>query len=147
MHDPLAGQAPPGFPPPEFGHPPSPLPPAATEEVGVKQFRSASAAAGTAPVEFRIDGESFYATPVIPAAVMAEILPLARTGTEAERLNALSRFLDTVLYQESAERLAARMRSPEEPLTLAEVAEVLQWLLEEVYALRPSAPSSPSPGG
>lgn len=110
----------------------------------IREFKTA-AKTGTGPVRFRIDGEDFYAAAVIPADVWGDLAQFAATQDSKARVEAIGSFMDSVLLPESRDRLAERMKSTEEPMSLDEVADVLTYLVQEVYGKRPTGPSSASP--
>lgn len=113
----------------------------------VKSFTSAAQRRGGGPVPFEMDGRVCYAAAVLPAAAITDLASLATEGDRDARVVAMSTFLDLVLLPESAEYLSARMRDAADPLALEDVADVVVWLVQEVYGHRPSVPSSPSAGG
>ena len=112
-----------------------------------KSFQSAAARAGRGPVEFDVDGETFFAAPVMPTQAVLDVADLAVKESVAERASAISGFLDAVLLPESAVRFAARLRDPERPIGIEDAVAVVNWLIEDVYAMRPTVPSSGFPSG
>lgn len=112
-----------------------------------KSFQSAAARAG-GPLEFDIDGEVFYASPVMPADL---VLQLGDLGTETNvraKAEAAMGILDQVLLPESAVRFAERMKGGERPLTVLDATGIINWLVSEHYApARPTEGASPSQPG
>lgn len=105
-------------------------------------------------VAFTIDGDTFEAPPAIPAEVFMEYAERysrlqARDDEERdlhEMLAAMKDVLAIVLYPQSYELFAHRMRDPNRPIDLAQVQDVIVWLMEQ-YGMRPTVPSSESSTG
>jgi len=100
-------------------------------------------------VTFTLNGEEYSAWPDAPGGL---ILDLAKASMDTEATNAAqvaaaAAFLEATLVPESAERFAAAMRDPANPITFDQAAAVMEWLLEEAYTARPTEPSSPSAVG
>ena len=97
---------------------------------------------------FTIDGDTYEAAPVMPAETLMEFAGhFGKVGdTPAENLTAMRGLLEMVLLPDSYERLAARLRSRENPVDIDQVSDLISWLLE-TYGLRPTRPSSSSPDG
>lgn len=134
---------------------------------GRKSFQSAAQRAGGQPLEFDVDGETFYALPAMPGMATLDMAAMAESGTNAERARAIMGILDSVLLPESATRFAHRMRGarprrPDEvtdehpaeepvsvsPITVEDASSIVRWLVSEAYHVgRPTdGPSLSQPG-
>jgi hypothetical protein len=112
-----------------------------------KSFQSAANRAG-GPIEFDIDGEVFYASPVMPADLVLSLGDLATESNQGKRAQAAMAILDSVLLPESATRFADRMKGGEHPITVLDATGVINWLVSEHYApARPTGGASPSQPG
>lgn len=126
----------------EAGLRPTPGPLAMTPPPAPKQFTTA-VGRGAQPVEFAIDGEAFFAAAEMPLGSMVDVARTALNGEPAEKIIAIMDFLDQILMPDSAVRFAGRMRSAERPIGMDEAGEIVKWLVQEVYAARPTVrPSS-----
>lgn len=125
----------------------------------------AQAAGGTAVtyIPFDLDGERYQAAAVPPGGALLDAAAMA-AADGAERLRLVAGFLDAVLLRgdgiladplanppikavgSSAERFAARLRDPDNPIDLPTAAQVVAKLMEK-YSGRPTEPSSPSAVG
>ncbi|MCW6003861.1 hypothetical protein K1W54_04590 [Micromonospora sp. CPCC 205371] len=112
------------------------------------------------PVEAEIGGDLFVAPPVIPPAVLGDMLDagerigeIQRTQglSQKEQLNQMMKVLDEVfnlvLIPDSGKAFHERLYSRENPFDLMrEVMPALEWLIEE-FTERPTEPSPPSSTG
>jgi hypothetical protein len=118
------------------------------------------------PIRFKIDDDTFEAHPSCGAALLIQIGDIERlaqalnvdaANASAEQLKELQlatterqlrlmNFLDAVLLPDSAERLAARLRSVDDPIELDQLQDVAMFLAMR-YAARPTGPSSASSNG
>lgn len=103
------------------------------------------------PIQFRIDDDVFDAVPTVPAEVMIQFAEgfssLDPTKlTPAESVAALRRVVEFVLKPASLVRFKERMSSPEDPIDMEQLDEIVQWLFEE-YGMRPTQESSSSSAG
>lgn len=102
------------------------------------------------PISFRIDGDTFEATPAVPAGVLVEFANSytdvnAKAGP-AESFQTVMSVLELVLLPESFKRMAVRANDLANPVEIDQLSDVLLWLLEE-YGLRPTQPSFSSSTG
>jgi hypothetical protein len=95
-----------------------------------------------APVEFKIDGETFYASTEQPAGLLFDVASATKSKDLESQINMLGSFLEMMLVPESYERLKARMRDKTRPVTFKQVVRIMEWLMEQ-YAGRPTQQSSP----
>jgi hypothetical protein len=112
------------------------------------------------PVELDLGGAELTAPPIIPPAVLGELLDLAPRITEIEQakdlpqkdqLDQMMKLIDEVmglvLVPESATVFHDRLFSRTDPFDLQrEVMPAIEWLIEE-YTDRPTPPSPPSSTG
>lgn len=101
------------------------------------------------PLQFKVDGDVFYAAPIAPAGALQDMAALGQLGKEGkvvEMMAKLDTFLYMVILPESVERFKERLRSPTEPITQTQVTKIVQWLMQE-YAGRPTEPASSSQTG
>lgn len=84
------------------------------------------------PVEFKVDGDVFIAG--APAKMPANILVrYAETMSMGRVHTAHTRFFADVMDKDSYSAFAVRLDSKENPITLSMMAEVANWLVEEIY--------------
>lgn len=102
------------------------------------------------PIRFRIDDDIFEAAPEIPAAVMAKFTMRFSDADSIKdpdaQVRALYEALQMVLLPDSYDRFVTRMEDQSAPIGLAQVNDVLVWLME-VYGKRPTQPASGSSSG
>jgi hypothetical protein len=112
------------------------------------------------PVEIELGGDLFTAPPVIPPAILGDMLDAGQRieemqnkpgASQKELLDQMMKVLDEVfgliLVPESAALFHERLFSREKPFDLThELVPALMWLVEE-YTERPTVPSPPSPTG
>lgn len=97
-------------------------------------------------IEFKIDGDVFYAVGDCPGGLVTDLGILAATGDTTESLRLTMEFLDKTLLPESAELFVARMRDPSNPITFKQSINVFTWLIEEYSGnARPTQAPSLSP--
>lgn len=108
------------------------------------------------PHRFTLDGEEFFAAPTAPAGALLDVIKArsaaaAETATDQAKVDAalaIVGFFDTVLDEDSLDRLQKRMRDPKRPVNFDDLGDVFTWLTEEAYAGdRPTSPRSDSPAG
>jgi hypothetical protein len=112
------------------------------------------------PVEAEIGGDLFIAPPVIPPAVLGEMLDAGERVAEIQNTKGLSQkdqldqvmktvdeVFGLVLVPDSGKLFHERLYSRTNPLDLMrEVMPALEWLIEE-FTDRPTEPSPPSTTG
>jgi hypothetical protein len=103
------------------------------------------------PIQFRIDGDVFDATPAIPAQVMIDFTEQITNAdptqmSPKEQVGLLAGMLEIVLLPRSLKRFKERMADVENPIGLDQINDVVEWLFEE-YGLRPTTESSSSSNG
>src|SRR5262245_48878114 len=106
----------------------------------MKEFRTASS--GKPPIEFGLDGVTMKAAAKAPADALTAMANIAAGIDESGVLKpeqvpglvaAINDFLDLVMFPESAEHIASRMRDPQNPLGWEDLADLSRWLIEEHY--------------
>jgi hypothetical protein len=101
-------------------------------------------------LDFTIDDDTFEAASAIPAEIYAEFVSnysnVDENGTTADVFKAMASALETVLLPDSFARFKARLRDRTNPIELAQMTDVVLWLIEE-YGDRPTPPSQPSSDG
>ncbi|MFD8226846.1 hypothetical protein ACFV16_22040 [Streptomyces massasporeus] len=101
-------------------------------------------------ISFRVDDDMFHAARGVPADVLldfaTEFQGMETTATIDVQLKAFRSMLEVVLLPESLKRFNERMRDRDNPIEIDQVEDIVTWLMEE-YGLRPTEPSSASPGG
>lgn len=97
------------------------------------------------PIEFKIDGDSYYAVGETSMGVLFDMADLVKTEGLSNQIDALVSFIQSVLMPESYERLKARLRdSKRPPVSFQVLMNVLNWVMEQ-QADRPTQQSSSSP--
>lgn len=104
-------------------------------------------------VTFTLNGQTYSATPDLPGHALLTAASL-QGASPIQQMQSMGTFLDLCLLPESRELFEANMKSsdPTCNITLEDAAEVVKWLLEEVYVGRPTQSASgsrgvPSPDG
>jgi small nuclear ribonucleoprotein (snRNP)-like protein len=104
-------------------------------------------------VTFTLNNVTYHATPDLPGHALLTAASL-QGASPIQQMQSMGTFLDLCLLPESRELFEANMRStdPSCNITLEDAAEVVKWLLEEVYVGRPTQAASgsrgaPSPDG
>lgn len=96
---------------------------------------------------FTVDGDVFECVPVLPGATIAAMARLSNTTDPAKQLSEIADVLEMTLVPASAELFASRWKDTERPITMAQVAEIVKWVMTEYSGGRPtSAPSDGSAG-
>lgn len=92
------------------------------------------------PLRFRIDDDVFEARGMVAAERIMEMSSLGDrvdAAEDTEKLNVMVQIFRLALMPESFERFNARLRDDDDPIGLAQVTELIQWLME-TYAGRPT---------
>lgn len=98
-------------------------------------------------IKFTVDDDTFIAVSTPPAMAILDVSAVNK-AEGMDKVQIVLTFLDSVLYDESAERFAARMRSKENPIEIDQATGIAVWLMEEKYAPeRPTEAPSPSQNG
>jgi hypothetical protein len=85
------------------------------------------------PIKFKVDDDVFVA--VAPAKLPANVLiRYAETMAVGRIHSAHTRFYSDVLEEESHAAFAARLDSKDNPITLPMMAEITNWLVEDIYS-------------
>lgn len=95
-------------------------------------------------VTFDVDGEEFRCVPNPPAAAITDVA-ISSTQSQGEQVKAIMQYLDLVLDDDSAKRIAERMRDKTNPIDLEVLLDIYRWLLAELSPNRPTGGSSDSP--
>lgn len=99
---------------------------------------------------FTIDGDTFDASPAIPADLLVEFGTRAEKASTAETLpqqfDLLTSVLELVLLEDSYALLRRRMKDRTKPVELDQLNDIIEYLMGE-YGLRPTQPSSDSSDG
>ena len=112
-----------------------------------KVFESASRSSLGERVTFTMKGRDFEALPDAPGQAMLDAA-LASKLDEIGQIEATMTFLDEVLEPDSRQRFADALKASVDPITIQDAAELVGWLLTEVYGGgAPKAESSPSATG
>lgn len=102
------------------------------------------------PVTFKIGPDIFTCVPEVPLDVLMDMAELATglTGTtRKEQMDRVYAFFEGVMEEDSFTTFRTRMqRGAKLPIGMTHFRDIMTWLME-VYGLRPTQPSSPSPDG
>lgn len=101
-------------------------------------------------IQFRVDTDVFHAAPAIPAEIMLEFATRYEDASSIKgvdkQYDALSGVLELVLLEDSYQLIRRRMRDRSRPIDLAQLNDIVVWLMEQ-YGMRPTrAPRESSPG-
>lgn len=111
------------------------------------------------PIPFYVDDDLFYAAATIPAGVLIDMGNIKQQLAHAvkdeskgkEQLNTLLEVFKIVFISDSYDLLVKRLYDVENPIDLAVLLDVMQWLFGEKYGGRPTQPlpssSTTSPSG
>lgn len=114
------------------------------------------------PIDFKIKrpGDSrdagedvvdvFHAIGDIPGGTITDLAAVVTAASDVDKLEAVMRFLDEVLEEESADLFASRMRDKKNPITFKQSVGVFEFLVEAYTDdIRPTEaqPSSSSGSG
>lgn len=111
-------------------------------------YKEFTTAAKNEPIGFTIDGEKYECVPVPPAAALTDVLVAsAKDEDPAKAIKAILGFLDLVLTDDSAARVAARMRSKEHAVDFDTLVAVFEHLMEKIASGRPTGGSNGSATG
>lgn len=96
----------------------------------------------TEPVPFKIGGDVFHAVPAGRLPALAQ-LRYSQQVSAGQLYEAHLRFFRDALEDECVDKFIERLDSKANPITLHTMAEVANYLIGDVYAGNPTAPSSP----
>src|SRR5262245_15927878 len=94
------------------------------------------------PIPFKIDGEMFYGQPSLPAGVLFDMVEMVNSTDQAAQIKMLNAFLEAMLVPESFERLKARIRDQHNPVSVAQVMKITEYLMRAASCgptMQPSA--------
>jgi hypothetical protein len=100
-------------------------------------------------VQFKIDDDVFHGVPNLPATALVEFASVAETidaDSNVPEISVFTKMFEILLTPTSAERFIERMSSPTEPISLAQIQDILPWIMEE-FGMRPTSPSPDSSAG
>lgn len=101
----------------------------------------------TAPIEFDIDDDTFFADPNVPGGVLLSIVDRVNDEKGSmKQIEILVDFLNQALMPDSAALFQSRLNDPANPIALATALDVTHWLVQELTA-RPTELPSGSPDG
>lgn len=107
--------------------------------VPIKEF---SLTEETEPVPFKIGGDVFHAVPAGRLPALAQLRYSQQVGA-GNLYEAHVRFFRDALEDECIDKFLDRLDSKGNPINLHTMAEVANWLIGDLYAGNPTAPSSP----
>lgn len=99
------------------------------------------------PIPFRVDDDVFYAHPAMAAGTMMNMADMKEelaSATVKDKLQIIQKAFEPMLLPDSYQLMVERLVSDSNPVGLLELMEVFEWLVGEVYAKRPTKPSSAS---
>lgn len=113
------------------------------------------------PKKFTIEPDTFQCAHKLPAGVVQDLAEMRHHAKAAEQHRLAGRddeataaaeessriffgLLDIILYPESGEVFAKRMRDPLNPIDMADINRFMSWTIEEYSDGRPTTPSSGS---
>lgn len=97
------------------------------------------------PKQFRIDDDLFECAPLLPAGATTYLASMMKAD-DVQRVVMLGELLDMIVLPESAQRFAARLKDPLNPISNNQLGAIVKWMLEE-YGLFPTQQSSNSAPG
>lgn len=100
---------------------------------------------------FKIDDDTFHATPAIPAEVMIQFAERFSSADPTkmeikEQVTIFRDVLELALLPDSMALMRKRMSDRENPVDMSQLDEVITWLFEE-YGMRPTTESVSSSAG
>lgn len=104
-----------------------------------KRHRSFTTKRERTPIEFDINGNLFFARPVLPGGVVIDLVSsLAGINAEDEdqkdaaaTLEIVIGFFKTTLQPDSFEQFEKVIRDPEEEVEFSDISDVMSWLMEQ----------------
>jgi hypothetical protein len=99
------------------------------------------------PKRFYVNDDLFEAAPALPLGVMSTISRFKNLAADGDgAAEKILEFMDMVLLDTSAQLLRERTTSKTRPVGIAQLMDIINFLLEE-YGLRPTVPSASSSSG
>jgi hypothetical protein len=95
------------------------------------------------PKHFKIGSRMFIAVEQIPLGLMEDLVDLASTVGAKKNLDAMFKFFDAILVDDSATLMREGLHDKVEPIGAPHIIPLMHWLMEE-YGFRPTEPSETS---
>lgn len=99
-------------------------------------------------ITFTADGDTFYGVPRVATKLLASVVSAVNNakGDLDAQIEAVAKFFDVCLVDESAALVRTRLGDKANPLDIAQALDIVAYLTEE-YADRPTQPSQLSSSG
>lgn len=111
-----------------------------------KDFGSPSEGVIQEKLSFKIYDEEFECIPQIPGKTLLSFAAASSSEDGAESANAINKFFEKVLTEESYKRFDALTEDPHRLVTVETLAEIIGWIVES-YSNRPTQGSEVSSTG
>lgn len=111
-----------------------------------KDFGSPSTDNEREPITFKIYDEEFECYPELPGKTLLEFVKMSNSEDPTASAEAIDAFFEKALLPESYERFDILANDPERIITVATLAEIVQWIVEEQSA-RPTTGPEVLPSG
>ena len=110
-----------------------------------KDFGSAEGSSAE-PISFKINGEEFTCIPEIPGKTVLNLVAKSSGDDPSKSADAVTGFFDIVLTAESRERFNALAEDPDRIVTMKNLTDIIEWLVEQ-YTDRPTVRPEALPSG
>lgn len=90
------------------------------------------------PISFDIDGEEFHCHKTIPGASLIDFSAAATSDNSSEATRATLDFFKSAMSEEEHARFDEFIRDPEREVEIEDLAEIIEWLIEEYTNRRPT---------
>jgi hypothetical protein len=109
-----------------------------------KNFNVSSRANSDEPITFSMKGRDFKVKRAVPGGWLLDVIAAPDTTTQ---VRSFIDFLDKIMDRDSAHVFAEAMHDEENPIELADIIDLANWLIEDVYTGFPTKQSSTSDNG
>jgi hypothetical protein len=103
-----------------------------------KDFGAGKNEGNVAPLSFKLHGEEFHCVPQVQGRTLLSLVSLANVDDAVKSAEAVNKFFEVVLLDESLARFNSIAESKDKIITVETLADIVAWLMEE-YSGRPEA--------
>jgi hypothetical protein len=101
-----------------------------------KDFGAGKNEGNKSPLSFKLHGEEFSCVPQVQGKTLLSLVSVANTDDPVKSAEAVNKFFEIVLLDESLERFNKIASSKDKIITVETLADIVAWLMEE-YSGRP----------
>lgn len=103
-----------------------------------KDFGAGKNEGNSSPLSFKLHDEEFHCVPQVQGRTLLSLVSLANVDDAVKSAEAVNKFFEVVLLDESLERFNLIAESKDKIITVETLADIVSWLMEE-YSGRPEA--------